>query len=124
MVMHCIYNIESVFDWDQHNLRKIKAHRITAVEVEQALSASPILIYGQDADGESRHVYYGETARLRLLAVVLTERKGRIRVITAYELDAGQKTRLPAAPPARRGLTDGKAQSEEPGHPEVRERTG
>ncbi len=28
---------------------------------------------------------------LRLLAVVLTEREGKIRVITAYELDAGQK---------------------------------
>lgn len=36
-------------------------------------------------------MYYGETAILRLLAVVLTERNGRIRVITAYDLDAGQK---------------------------------
>jgi len=27
----------------------------------------------------------------RLLAIVVTERKGRIRVITAYDLDAGQK---------------------------------
>ena len=40
---------------------------------------------------ESLYVYYGETASLRLLAVVLTERSSRIRVITAYELDAGQK---------------------------------
>lgn len=80
-----------MFDWDQHNLKKIKAHRVTAVEVEQALSINPILIYEQDADGEARYVYYGETANLRLLAVVLTERNGRIRVITAYELDAGQK---------------------------------
>jgi len=36
-------------------------------------------------------VYYGETAALRLLAVVLTERNDRIRVVTAYDLDAGQK---------------------------------
>ena len=67
------------------------AHRIADFEVEQALSISPILIYEQDADGEDRYVYYGETASLRMLAVVLTERDGRIRVITAYELDAGQK---------------------------------
>jgi uncharacterized DUF497 family protein len=80
-----------VFDWDQHNLRKIKAHRVTITEVEQALSIAPILIYEQDADGESRYVYYGETASIRMLAVVLTERGGKIRVITAYELDAGQK---------------------------------
>lgn len=49
------------------------------------------MIYEQDADGESRYVYYGETEGLRLLAVILTERNGKIRVITAYELDAGQK---------------------------------
>jgi uncharacterized DUF497 family protein len=81
----------AVFDWDRNNLRKIKAHDVTAAEVTQALSGDPILIYEQDADGEIRHVYYGETERNRLLAVVLTERNQRIRVITAYDLDAGQK---------------------------------
>jgi uncharacterized DUF497 family protein len=80
----------AVFDWDQNNLKKIRAHRIKSVEVEEALSRGPILIYEQDAD-EERYVYYGETRRGRLLAMVLTERKGRIRVITAYDLDAGQK---------------------------------
>lgn len=88
--MHCIYS-GGVFDWDRHNLKKIKAHDVEAAEVEEALSIGPIPIYEQDADGESRYVYYGETASLRLLAVVLTERNERIRVITAYELDAGQK---------------------------------
>jgi uncharacterized protein len=80
----------AVFNWDQHNLKKIRAHRIKSVEVEEALSRDPILIYEQDAY-EERYVYYGETKRSRLLAIVLTERKGRIRVITAYDLDAGQK---------------------------------
>jgi uncharacterized DUF497 family protein len=80
-----------VFDWDENNLRKIKAHRIRRDEVEQALSNDPILIYQQDAEGEPRYVYYGETDRLRLLAIVATERTDRIRVITAYLLDAGQK---------------------------------
>lgn len=76
-----------MFDWDRHNL----AHGLKPLEVEQALTIRPILIYEQDAEGEPRWVYYGETAKLRLLAVVVTERQGRIRVITAYELDAGQK---------------------------------
>jgi uncharacterized DUF497 family protein len=80
-----------VFDWDRHNLKKIKIHGVSAVEAEEALSISPVLIYEQDADTESRYVYYGETASLRLLAVVLTERNEKIRVITAYDLDAGQK---------------------------------
>jgi uncharacterized DUF497 family protein len=80
-----------VFDWDRNNLKKIRAHRIRAEDVEQALARDPILVYEQDADGEERYVYYGETEGSRLLAIVLTERDGKIRVITAYDLDAGQK---------------------------------
>ena len=89
--MQCIYNGSAVFDWDKNNLRKIRAHRIKPEEVERALSSDPILIYEQDFQGEARHIYYGETASGRLLAVVLVERDDRIRVVTAYELDAGQK---------------------------------
>jgi hypothetical protein len=36
-------------------------------------------------------VYYGETNLGRLLAVILTERADKIRIVTAYDLDAGQK---------------------------------
>jgi uncharacterized DUF497 family protein len=89
--MLCIYNGDAVFDWDENNLRKIRAHRIKRDDVEYALSNGPILIYEQNVGGELRFVYYGETDTGRLLAVVLTERNGRIRVVTAYKLDAGQK---------------------------------
>jgi len=81
----------AMFDWDKNNLRKIKAHRIKVEEVERALSNDPIPIYEQDVDGEMRYVYYGETEAGRLLAVVLVERGENIRVVTAYDLDAGQK---------------------------------
>ena len=80
-----------MFEWDENNLRKIRGHRIKAVEVEQALSNSPIPIYEQDVRGEVRYVYYGETDSGRLLAVVMLERGENIRVVTAYDLDAGQK---------------------------------
>ncbi len=80
-----------MFDWDENNLRKIRAHRIKRDDVEFALSNGPILIYEQNVGGEPRFVYYGETDTGRLLAVVFTERDGRIRVVTAYNLDAGQK---------------------------------
>ncbi len=72
-----------MFDWDKSNLKKIRWHGITPSEVEQALSNRPVLIYEQDADNEMRYVYYGETANLRLLAIVLTERNSKIRVITS-----------------------------------------
>ena len=80
-----------MFDWDEHNLRKIHAHRINREEIEQALSNNPILIYEQEVEGEARYVYYGESNKGRLLALITTERQGKIRVVTAYDLDAGQK---------------------------------
>ena len=45
-----------MFDWDTNNLRKIRAHRITAEQVEKALSNDPIPIYEQDVEGEVRYV--------------------------------------------------------------------
>ncbi len=89
--MRCIYNGGALFDWDDSNLRKIRAHRIKAEEVEATLSNGPILIYEQDVEGEVRYIYYGETESGRLLAVVLVERGEKIRVVTAYDLDSGQK---------------------------------
>jgi hypothetical protein len=35
--------------------------------------------------------YYGETTAGRFLAVIMTERGDRIRVMTAYDFDAGQR---------------------------------
>jgi len=80
-----------VFDWDRGNLRKIRAHRIRIEEAEQALLNDPILIYEQVVEREVRFVYYGETNLARLLAVVVTERADKLRVVTAYGLDASQK---------------------------------
>lgn len=42
--MHCIYNQWAMFDWDESNLGKIRAHRITPKEAEQALLNDPIAI--------------------------------------------------------------------------------
>jgi len=36
-----------------HCLKKIRAHRVKAAEVEEALSREPTLIYEQDAYGEA-----------------------------------------------------------------------
>jgi uncharacterized DUF497 family protein len=82
---------EAMFDWDRNNLRKIRAHRIKREEVEQALQNDPIPIYEQYVQGEQRFVYYSESDSGRLLAVVATERGETIRVVTSYDLDAGQR---------------------------------
>jgi uncharacterized DUF497 family protein len=79
-----------MFEWDRNNLRKIRAHDIKREEAEQVLLNDPIPVYEQDVEGELRFVYYGETSAGRLLAVVVTERGDDLRVVTAYDLDAGQ----------------------------------
>ena len=76
---------------DRNNLRKIRAHKITKEAAEQALINNPIPVHKQDVEGERRFVYYGETDRGRLLAVIVTERGNNLRVVTAYDLDAGQR---------------------------------
>ncbi len=80
-----------MFEWDQNNLRKIRMHRITQEEVEEALLNDPVPIYEQEVENELRFVYYGETNRGRLLAVIVTDRGEDIRVVTAYDLDSGQR---------------------------------
>ena len=80
-----------MFEWDRNNLRKIRAHQIKHEEAEQALLNDPIPVYEQAVERERRFVYYGETNAGRLLAVIVTERGGNIRVVTAYDLDASQR---------------------------------
>ena len=69
-----------MFEWDRNNLRKTRAHRINQEEVEWVLLNDPIPVHEQDVEGEHRFVYYGETGRARLLAVIVTDRRGKIRV--------------------------------------------
>jgi uncharacterized DUF497 family protein len=80
-----------MFDWDRHNRGKVRAHRIRPEEAEQALLNAPIAIYEQQVEQEIRFVYYGQTNAGRLLALIVTERNEKLRVVTAYDLDAGQK---------------------------------
>jgi uncharacterized DUF497 family protein len=54
-------------------------------------------------EGEGRYVHYGETDSGRLLAVVVVERGEKIRVVTAYDLDAGQEEGL-SRPAFARGV--------------------
>jgi len=80
-----------MFEWDQNNRRKIRSHRITQKEAEEVLLNDPIPIYEQEVEGELRFVYYGRTDAGRLIALIVTERAEKIRVVTAYDLDAGQR---------------------------------
>jgi uncharacterized DUF497 family protein len=79
-----------MFEWDRNNLRKLRAHRVSPEEAEEALLNDSIPVYGQEIGGELRFAYYGQTSAGRLLAVVATQRGEKIRVISAYDLNRRQ----------------------------------
>jgi len=80
--------IRTIFDWDAANLEHLTRHGVTAGECEEAYRNGPIVIERQRRRHESRRLCLGETSKGRLLTFVVTERKRRIRFITAYPMPA------------------------------------
>ncbi len=80
------------FDWDDANIEHIAEHGVVPEEAEEMLLRDP-LDYDFDPDdkGEPRWTYLGETESGRILAVVITMRGDRARVITAYDADRQDK---------------------------------
>ncbi len=79
------------FVWEAANLEHIARHGISRAECEQACSSGPLVIEHQLRKGEVRRLCLGDTAEGRLLAFVITERKGRIRFVTAYPMHQKQR---------------------------------
>jgi uncharacterized DUF497 family protein len=84
---------KGAFDWDRMNLGHVKLHNVSRIETEDVILGDPI--YDEDTpdyvDGEERFRLYGETRHGRLLGVVYTIRGARIRVITAWDMDAHER---------------------------------
>jgi uncharacterized DUF497 family protein len=74
------------FDWDTENTNHLKLHHVRRTEAEQVLRNDPIAVQYQEHGGEERVLVLGQTNAGRLLALVYTERKTKIRVVTAYAM--------------------------------------
>lgn len=72
------------FDWDDANISHIARHEVTAAEAEEVVRGASLALPVEERDGEQRHTELGETAAGRLLLVVWTLRRSRIRVVTAF----------------------------------------
>ncbi len=79
------------FDWDAANLEHIARHGISPEECEQAYRNGPVVIEQQIRKGEGRQLCLGETSDGRLLTFVVTERRGRIRFVTAHPMHQRQR---------------------------------
>ena len=72
------------FDWDEHNEKHLRGHRVSPREFEQVIANDPLDLEYQVENGEERYKSLGATDRGRVLIAVWTLREGKIRAITAY----------------------------------------
>jgi uncharacterized protein len=79
------------FDWDADNLQHIARHGINPREAEEAVSIEPLETDVQPHENEERVLCFGRTKSGRLLTILYTERRGKIRVVTAYEMTKAQQ---------------------------------
>jgi uncharacterized DUF497 family protein len=79
------------FEWDAANTGHIARHGVSPEECEQAYRNGPMVIEHQRRRHERRRLCLGETNKGRLLTFVVTERKGKIRIVTAYPMHPRQR---------------------------------
>jgi uncharacterized DUF497 family protein len=72
-------------DWDDANRDHVARHGITMAEFEEVLLRDPFDLGYREEQGEMRFSFLGETARGRILLVVVTERGDLLRPVTAFE---------------------------------------
>jgi len=83
--------LELEFHWDAANIRHIARHGVTTEEGEQVFANDPMIVGRQDYPEEERSLCFGRTNGGKFLTVIYTERKGRIRVVTAYRMTRAQQ---------------------------------
>lgn len=82
------------FEWDRSNIEKnwLK-HKVSPVECEQIFFNQPLMILDdpKHSISEKRFAAFGQTDAGRLLAVILTKRAKRIRVISARDMNRRER---------------------------------
>jgi len=79
------------FEWDDGNTNHIRRHGPTPEEAEQAFANDPMELAAVNRKGEARRLTLGPTDAGRVLAVASTQRKDRIRIVTAYPANRKQR---------------------------------
>jgi len=72
------------FDWDFENIRHIARHGVSPEEAEDVFVNDPVDLGDEYIEGEWRFNSLGFTRSGRMLIVVATMRRERIRVVTSF----------------------------------------
>jgi hypothetical protein len=87
-----VYTDSDGFDWDEENVRHIQLrHGIDPEEVELAFDDERRYMLRTRSTGESRWQLIAATPRVRVLSIIFTRRRGRIRIVTARDADARER---------------------------------
>lgn len=88
------FNVLEGFDWDKGNLEHIKKHNVDYKECEEVFVNTPLILFEDEehSDKEKRFGILGRTNQDRRLAIFLTIRNKKIRVISVR--DQGKKDRI------------------------------
>jgi hypothetical protein len=81
------------FEWDEANRGHIARHGVTPEEFEQGMNGNPLELGSAEINGELRTKVAAITARGRVLEMIYTIRRGRIRAVTAFPVDQRKKER-------------------------------
>lgn len=82
------------FDWDKHNSEKVRTrHDVTPVECEQVFFNLPVIAGDDEKHSETENRFYvlGQTDSDRLLFLVFTVRKDKLRVISARDMNKKER---------------------------------
>lgn len=82
------------FEWDKGNINKNwEKHRVSNIECEEAFFNEPIVVGIDEKHSaeEGRLYLLGKTDNGRLLFVVFTTRKDKIRVISARDMNKKER---------------------------------
>lgn len=82
------------FEWDKHNSEKVKTkHDVTPVECEQVFFNLPFIVGDDEKHSETENRFYvlGQTDSRRLLFLVFTVRRDKLRVISARDMNKKER---------------------------------
>lgn len=82
------------FDWDEGNIGKNLKHDIEDKEAEEAFTNKPILVSKDKKHSvkEKRFKALGQTDRDRLLFISFTIRNGKVRIISARDMNRKEES--------------------------------
>jgi uncharacterized DUF497 family protein len=81
----------ALFDWDDANVLHLARHDVSPEEAEEVMLGDPLDLGFDEASGEDRWSYVGQTSTGRILRIVVTDRGKRVRVLAAFEPGKTQK---------------------------------